>query len=464
MDIYKLMEQERIPRLNLPDIDMKDTISFQDSLSSGVNKLPIPQLYYHNFGKNSIDWKMVHNYTQTTGTPVLAESIKIYEKINMQQNIDGKPSIFDYICITAGATAAIVFFFRYFALQYPTQKVLLLGLNYYLFYECMIRNKITYYELCSKEVGRIAPTIDEIIDEIERNSYKLVVLTMPFNPSGEIYSEIEMRKLIRILKRKRISLLYDKCQMEEFANIFTYVNVNAIAFEENYLDSIILINSFSKTRSLAGIRIGYVCATKKIIDFINHENEYYYFNHPQVYIAPLVIDQLCKTIHTVLREKYEINIKRIVKTYRNVIVLTSGYDYYDTNFKTLFQEDSITTVYEKLHYDIEKNYHVIWDNYNYVKKVLCDWLVDITNLQGGFNFCIKLKNTSSREQLEFCSLLSKHVKAIILPESFYNGAQINPSDEPFWIRITCAYKSQKFYNYIDKIREYLQLRGETNHG
>ncbi|MDD2260715.1 MAG: aminotransferase class I/II-fold pyridoxal phosphate-dependent enzyme [Bacteroidales bacterium] len=326
----------------------------------------------------------------------------------------------------------------------------------------MTRNEIGYHSLISSKKNRVAPTVDEIIDEINQHSYKLIVLTMPFNPSGEIYTESEMRILIRVLRQKKILLLYDKCQMEEFADVFTYVNVNAIAYEENYLDSLILINSFSKTRSLAGARIGYICADKEIIDFISHENEYYYFNHPQIYIAPLVLDQLCKSIHTVLREQCDISVKKLIKIYRNFIILTSGYEYYDQNFKPFFQETKIMDTYEQLKLDIKTNYETIYKNYQYAKQVLGESIEAITELQGGFNFYIKFKDTSSKTQLEFCASLSKYIKAIILPESFYNGSKINHSDQSFWIRITCAYDASIFCHYIDKIKIFISNRGGTD--
>ena len=462
MDTSKIIEQERITRLSLPGIDLKDPISFQNSLSSGVNKLPIPQLYYHQFGDNIIDWKSIHNYTNTAGSPLLVEAIKIYEKISASGDNIKDISSLEHICITTGASAAIAFYFRYFALRYPKQDVLLLGHNYYLFYECMVRNKIDYHLLISSKENRIAPTVDEIISEVNRHSYKLLVLTMPFNPSGEVYTESEMRTLIRALKDKKIFLLYDKCQMEDFADVFTYVNVNAIAYKENYLKSLIIINSFSKTRSLAGARIGYICAEKEIINFINHENEYYYFNHPQVYIVPLVLDQMCKSIHLVLYMQSNMNFRKLIKMYRNAIVLTSGYDYYKEYFKPYFHESTIMETYEKLKTDITTNYNAIYKNYQYTKQVLGKSLESITELQGGFNFYIKLKNTSSKDQLNFCASLSKHIKAIILPESFYNGSKINQSSQPFWLRITCAYDSLVFCPYIDQIKQFMS-RGETDY-
>ncbi|MDD2260714.1 MAG: hypothetical protein PHF53_04355 [Bacteroidales bacterium] len=110
MDINTIIEKESIPRLSLPGIDLKDTISFQNSLSSGVNKLSIPQLYHHQFGNSIIDWKTIHNYTSTTGSPLLVEAIKIYEKIStLGESIKNNSSL-EYICITTGASAAIAFF------------------------------------------------------------------------------------------------------------------------------------------------------------------------------------------------------------------------------------------------------------------------------------------------------------------------------------------------------------------
>lgn len=112
MQSNEALKFDGIPRLSLPGIDLRDTISFDSNLSSGVNRLPSPQLY-RTLGM-SYDEKMVRNYTQTSGTPVLCESIKLFENMCAYEGQPCQTPAFEHICITAGATAAITFFLSIF--------------------------------------------------------------------------------------------------------------------------------------------------------------------------------------------------------------------------------------------------------------------------------------------------------------------------------------------------------------
>lgn len=94
------------------------------------------------------------------------------------------------------------------------------------------------------------PNIQKLID----GNTRAVLINSPNNPTGKIYSQKEIGELSRMLENQggSILLLSDEPYRE-----IVYDNVEVPSVLENYRQSIV-INSFSKTLSLPGERIGYV--------------------------------------------------------------------------------------------------------------------------------------------------------------------------------------------------------------
>ncbi len=452
MDKLKYVEHRSTNRFELPGISINSLISFKSSLSSGISQFSPPKLYTDCFFSEIKNGRFIKNYTLFNGHPTLTEALKYYEKLLAVEDFSIPDDFADKVCLTAGATPAIVFFYEYFSQKYPKSNILFLGLNYYLFYECLKRYDLNGITLTSREKGRIAPIVNEIEAVLEEVKPKLVVLSLPLNPSGEIYTEAELKQIIRLLKKHDILFLIDKCQLEEFASCFEFVNINKAVSEEGYFENTIIINSISKTRSLPGARLGYITANKEIMNYITYLNEIYYFNPPMVYITPFIIDLLFRIIYLKQNPNTaQTDIANIMKMFRNMIITTGGSEVYTEFFKGILKNPNINEEIDGFRNEINSNYKVIYNNYLYTKEKLGKHIYDITELRGGFNFCISLNKTSKKDQLKFCSDTSKAIQTIILPESFYNGHNIEVSEEPFWMRITAAYHHEEFVKLIDKL-------------
>ncbi|MFC2146187.1 pyridoxal phosphate-dependent aminotransferase [Acidobacteriota bacterium] len=247
---------------------------------------PPPRLYSTYFLKELDSNQMISNYTHCAGNPVLREAISTYEKLIGTDNMNFPGGFADNICVTAGATAALKFYFEYYSQKYPETAVLFLGLNYFAFYEYCNIYQLKKIVLTSKKKNRIAPTIEEITREIRKERPKLISLTLPLNPSGEIYSEDELRRLISVLKKYDMLFLIDKVQADVFAANFDYININKVIIEEQFVDKVVVIDSLSKTRGLPGARLGYIMADKEAIDYITYLNELCYYN-PAIWLIDI---------------------------------------------------------------------------------------------------------------------------------------------------------------------------------
>jgi len=420
------------------------------ALSSGVNRLPPPSLYSRYFIKEIESRQMISDYTRRDGNPVLKEVISIYEKLISTDSMNFPGGFADNICITAGATAALMFYFEYYSQKYPGSAVLFLGLNYYAFYEYCNLFQLKKIILTSKKKNRVAPTIEEIIRVIREKRPKLISLTLPLNPSGEIYTENELCRLIPVLKKYDILFLIDKVQADVFAANFDYINVNKIIIEEQFVNNVIIIDGLSKTRSLPGARLGYIIANKEAIDYITYLNEIYYYNPPQIYIVPFIIDLMFRVIYFKRDYIGDSDIRFILRLFRR---LTQSFSLFkeDKRLTEIFNPSTYNREYEEFSSEIENNYAAFMNNYQYLIDRLDKHICEKTKLQGGYNFCIKLYKTNSRSQLQFCLDIFERERIAMLPEFFYNDHRIDDRDLPFWIRITCAYPEEEFSRIVDKL-------------
>lgn len=416
------------------------------NLSDGINHLPTPKLY--NILQEP---DLVQNYGCIAGYNGLPELITIYEKIRAFGENCFDFDDFGHVCVTSGAGAGIMSYLEYFSQAYSNKTVLILGLNYYLFYVGLERYRIPFQTLLSEKKGRIAPTFEEIEDAIHKNNIKLVILTMPMNPSGESYAESDMKKLFLLLKENNILLLLDRCQEDEYNHLYSSPSINKIAYECEFLSNLIIINSISKTRSLPGARIGYIVSDKPSISYVRFCNECTCYCPPSVFVIPFMMDLLCRSIHGINSQMIK---RKIVAKFRREILKKAGFPFYQKYISSLlnFLEQSVT----QLSADITERIRIIDDNYKLTKILLKDVIQDVTELNGGYNFCIKLRNTSCCNQIDFCSDVANQTQVLLFPESYFNNYKIDNHKNPFWIRLSVAREREEYKKMIMRFNVYCE--------
>lgn len=102
--------------------------------------------------------------------------------------------------------------------------------------------------------------IDEIIKKNSAKT-KIIVVVSPNNPTGTIITKTQLEKLVENLREDQI-LCLDEAYIEFNDSPEHYGNLIPNIDKKN----IILVRTFSKIYALAGMRVGYAFASKKIID------------------------------------------------------------------------------------------------------------------------------------------------------------------------------------------------------
>ena len=155
------------------------------------------------------------------------------------------------------------------------------------------------------------PKIDDF-ESLISSKTKAILICNPNNPTGYVYSESEIKRLIEIVKKHDLYLIADEVYRE-----FTYDGVNhtsIMEFNDIYQNAIV-IDSVSKRYSMCGARIG--CIVSKNREFMNTAMKF-----AQARLSPPTLAQIASTAAMDTGKDY---FDKILKEYNNRrIILVNG--------------------------------------------------------------------------------------------------------------------------------------------
>lgn len=195
-----------------------------------------------------------NKYTPTIGLPKLRHAIagQIFKDYKIKYSASN-------IAVTAGCKQAL--FESLFAILKKGDEVIVPSPDWVTYrHQIVLNDALPVIVPLTKKFDLDVVKIKKAITK----KTKAIILNSPNNPTGSIYSKESLAFLKKILKNKPIYLIIDDIYSKIIYDK-TYRSPTLFAPERKYL---ILINGFSKSQALMGWRIGYVAASKSIIQAI----------------------------------------------------------------------------------------------------------------------------------------------------------------------------------------------------
>lgn len=201
-----------------------------------------------------------NGYTSNEGIEPLREEISKYLK---KKNINFNK---DEICVTVGGSEALYATFQ--GLFNSGDRILIPNPSFpaYKAIADILGLHVIEYELNDE----FMIDIDKIKKLIEENNVKGLMLCYPSNPTGAILTKKLKEDLHNLLKDCDIYIISD----EIYAELIYENEYLSLAQYEDMLDKIIYVSGFSKMFSMTGLRLGYVCAKKNLLDPISKVHQY----------------------------------------------------------------------------------------------------------------------------------------------------------------------------------------------
>lgn len=195
-------------------------------------------------------------YTQDAGLPELREAIARYHSER-----HGAQLTADEVLVTAGANLG--FSMLALALTVPHLPVHVLTPYYF--------NHGMAVELCG---GRLSewrlPADTSLHEALDAGRFRaregeIVVVVNPSNPSGRCFPKEDMESVLAHIKQWGAYLIVDETYLEFFPQTMHSVSVMSLpGWQENAA----MVSTFSKSLAITGYRVGYVCASARLLDQI----------------------------------------------------------------------------------------------------------------------------------------------------------------------------------------------------
>jgi aspartate aminotransferase len=221
------------------------------------NKTPIAAILGSAAKLNSGEVK----YAPTDGNPSLKKAIIRYTEENYNRVVSPQNVI-----VSDGAKQSI--WNVLFAILNPQDEVIILA-PYWVSYPAMIRMIGGIPVVVTPEDGSFVPTFDEV-ERVVGSYTKAIIVNTPNNPSGAVYPEELVARIVGLCESKGIYMICDDIYHKLVFD--GKVAVPALRFTTKDIENskIVVVNGVAKLYGMTGFRIGWVVAHKKLVEIMTN--------------------------------------------------------------------------------------------------------------------------------------------------------------------------------------------------
>ena len=245
---------KKINSLNVSEIrrafDRKNNLKNSIDLSIGQPHFPTPPAIIAAYKKALSDGET--SYSQTMGVIALREKIAEVYHSHPEQ-----------VIVSAGIAPLLWMLFS--ALIEPNDQVLTSEPTFLIY-----KSLIPFF--LGKQITLPETFHPEQLKDIKNpKKIKMILLANPSNPSGYIYSQLQIQALVKFAKTHDILLVVDEIYRDfdydrKLHSLQHYLNEKDLAA--------ILLSGFSKSYSMTGLRLGMAIGHKKTIDQLGKLQQY----------------------------------------------------------------------------------------------------------------------------------------------------------------------------------------------
>ncbi len=221
------------------------------------NKTPITAILSSAAKLGSGDVK----YVPTDGTPSLKKAIIRYSEENYDRVVAPQN-----IIVSDGAKQSL--FNILFSLCNPQDEVIVIA-PYWVSYPEMIKMIGATPVIVTPENGSFVPRFDEI-ERVVGSYTKAIIVNSPNNPSGMIYPEELINKIVDLCERKGIYMICDDIYHKLVFDGKVAVPACKYTHKDVENSKIILVNGVAKLYGMTGFRVGWVIAPQKLVEIMTN--------------------------------------------------------------------------------------------------------------------------------------------------------------------------------------------------
>ncbi len=291
MDAYETKCEINIAESCVDSLTLEDVLCLS-TMNHGKTNEAVFQLRKQEFVSDLMNMKMT--YGSIEGSEYLKKGIQsLYETVEPDQ-----------IVVTHGAIAAN--YLVLMSLVESTDEVITVIPTYQQHYSVPESIGAKVHKIQLKSENNFKLDLEELKSLVNENT-KLISFANPNNPTGAELDEATLKEVVEIAKSVDAYVLSDEA--------YRGLNLECDAFTPSIVDLYdkgISTSSMSKTYALAGLRTGWVCGSRELIELINIRRDY---NH----ISCSMVDDYISAIALENKEAIVERSKNIIKTNLEIV-------------------------------------------------------------------------------------------------------------------------------------------------
>lgn len=212
--------------------------------------------------KNAAIEAVQEGFTKYTDVPGILELREaVVQKLKRQNNLD-----YDVSEILIGNGGKQLLYEVFATLCDPGDEVVIPTPCYVSYVDQIRLTGANAVFMPTQEENKFRPRLEEV-QKIWNPKVKVFVLNSPCNPTGAVFEEEEMRKIMDFLVEKETFVVTD--EVYEYLLYNGAKHTSPAALDIRYKPWCVLVNSVSKTYAMTGWRVGYAAGPKEIIKGMN---------------------------------------------------------------------------------------------------------------------------------------------------------------------------------------------------
>jgi len=195
------------------------------------------------------------HYEPTNGVAELREAL--VEKVRRDYGVD-----YDVNCevlITVGGTEAVSIALT--GLLNPGDQVMIPNPGFVVYEPCVLLAGGTTVDMSLSEENSFRPSIRDVTALVTRRS-RVMITNFPNNPTGAVLSRDEAAALAKIAVERDMIVISDEVYEKM---VYDGSQHYCMAAFPRMRERTLIVNSFSKTYAMTGLRVGYVLGPKELI-------------------------------------------------------------------------------------------------------------------------------------------------------------------------------------------------------
>lgn len=200
-------------------------------------------------------------YSPTDGIPSLKKAIIRYTEENYDRLVAP-----ENVIVSAGAKQSI--FNILYSILNPQDEVIVLA-PYWVSYPEIVKMCYGIPVIVRPEDGTFHPRFEEI-ERVVTSSTKAIILNSPNNPSGIIFSDEFLAKLVEFCERKGIYIIADDIYHKLVFDGKHSTPAYKFSTKDSENTKIIAVNGVAKLYGMTGFRIGWAVAPRKLVQVMTN--------------------------------------------------------------------------------------------------------------------------------------------------------------------------------------------------